>query len=103
MLMMQVNRKDAFTLKFKKENEPQVENSGSSLKSLGTFADPNSEVAILFVLCLASLWQLREQIISLRVCDLIYLRGYIYVLLLASLQYTFYSSEKLKEKRGGGV
>lgn len=102
MLMMQVNRKDAFTLKIKKENEPQVENSGSSLKPWH-IRRSQQRGCDLFVLCLASLWQLREQIISLRVCDLIYLRGYIYVLLLASLQYTFYSSEKLKEKGGGGV
>lgn len=54
------------------------------------------------MLCLASLWQLREQILSLRVCDFIYLRGYIYALLLESLQYTFYSWGKLKEKGGGG-
>lgn len=47
--MMQVYRKDAFTLKLEKENEPQVENSGSFSEALAHSQIPTARMR--FYLC----------------------------------------------------
>lgn len=92
--MVQVNPEDGFTLTFSKIG-PQVENTGSLYKVLAHSQIPTARLH--FYLCLASFWLLPEHILSAGVCDLIYLSGYICVILSESLQYTFYSLERLKE------
>lgn len=84
--MVQVNPEDALMLTLSK-NCPRVENTGSFFKVLAHSQIPNAWLH----------WQLPEDILSVSAYDLIYLRGYIYMILSEPLHYTLYSLDKLKE------